>query len=263
MTYTIAVSNEKGGVAKTTTTFSLGASLADMGKHVLLIDLDPQANLSLANGIEPGNTTQNSGLVLLEGLPLRDTIKSTSTENMHLVPCGARMSDAEHFLPVRINYQFILREALHQAHLDDFDYVIFDCPPSMGAVTINALTASDLLIIPTQAEYFSAYALRDMMVMIRRVRKETNPELAYRILITLLDQRNRTHRVIREQLQQTFGSGLFSSVIEIDTRLRESPIVGVPISQYRPKSRGAQQYRVLAEELMEYVRQQKDSQSAQ
>lgn len=263
MTYTIAVSNEKGGVAKTTTTFSLGASLAELGKHVLLIDLDPQANLSLANGIEPGNVTQNSSLILLEGLPLRDAINKTNTENMSIVPCGARMSDAEHFLPVRINYQFILREALHQAGLDDYDYVIFDCPPSMGAVTMNALTASDLLIIPTQAEYFSAYALRDMMVMIRRVRKETNPDLAYRILITLLDQRNRTHRVIREQLQQTFGSGLFSSVVEIDTRLRESPIVGVPISQYRPKSRGAQQYRVLAEELMEYVRQQKDSQSAQ
>lgn len=101
------------------------------------------------------------------------------------------------------------------------------------------------------------------MVMIRRIRKETNPDLAYRILVTLLDQRNRTHRVIREQLQQTFGAGLFSTVVEIDTRLRESPIVGMPISQYRPKSRGAQQYRVLAEELMEYVRQQKDSQSAQ
>lgn len=98
-----------------------------------------------------------------------------------------------------------------------------------------------------------------MMVMIRRVRKETNQDLAYRILITLLDQRNRTHRAIKEQLQQTFEAGLFSSIIEIDTRLRESPIVGIPISQYRPKSRGAQQYRVLAEELMEYVRQQKDS----
>ena len=259
MTYTIAISNEKGGVAKTTTTFSLGASLVELGKRVLLIDLDPQANLSLANSIEPASTTENSSQILLEGMPVRDSIRETGTENMFIIPCGAKMSDAEHFLPVRINYQFILREALELAKLQDFDYILMDCPPSMGAITINALTASDLLIIPTQAEYFSAYALRDMMVMIRRVRKETNQELAYRILITLLDQRNRTHRVIREQLQQTFGAGLFSSVIEIDTRLRESPIVGVPISQYRPKSRGAQQYRVLAEELMEYVRQQKNS----
>jgi chromosome partitioning protein len=261
MTYVIAVSNEKGGVAKTTTTFSLGASLVDMGKRVLLIDLDPQANLSLANSIEPASAAKNSSQILLEGMSARDAIHDTNVKNMLIIPCGARMSDAEHFLPVRINYQFILREALQQANLTEFDYIIMDCPPSMGAITVNALTASDLLIIPTQSEYFSAYALRDMMVMIRRVRKETNPELAYRILITLLDQRNRTHRAIREQLQQTFGAGLFSSVIEIDTRLRESPIIGVPISQYRPKSRGAQQYRVLAEELMEYVKQQKDSQS--
>jgi chromosome partitioning protein len=259
MTYIIAISNEKGGVAKTTSTFSLGASLVEVGKRVLLIDLDPQANLTLANSIEPASTAQNSSQVLLEGMLVRDAIKETNMENLLIIPCGARMSDAEHFLPVRINYQFILREALQQAKLDDFDYVIMDCPPSMGSITINALTASDLLIIPTQAEYFSAYALRDMMVMIRRVRKETNPDLAYRILVTLLDQRNRTHRVIREQLQQTFGAGLFSSIIEIDTRLRESPIVGMPISQYRPKSRGAQQYRVLAEELMEYVKQQKDT----
>ncbi len=259
MTYTIAISNEKGGVAKTTSTFSLGASLVELGKRVLLIDLDPQANLSLANGIEPASQKRTSGQILLEGLPIRDAIQETSIENFFIVPCGARMSEAEHFLPVRINYQFTLREALEQAELNDFDFIIMDCPPSMGAITINALSASDLLIIPTQAEYFSAYALRDMMVMIRRVRKESNPELAYRILITLLDQRNRTHRVIKEQLEQTFGAGLFSSVIEVDTRLRESPIVGMPISQYRPKSRGAQQYRVLAEELMEYVRQQKDS----
>jgi chromosome partitioning protein len=263
MAYTIAISNEKGGVAKTTTTFSLGASLVELGKRVLLIDMDAQANLSLANSIEPSSTNQNSSQVLLEGMLIRDAICKTSMDGLNIVPCGARMSDAEHFLPVRINYQFILREAIDQAKLDDFDYVILDCPPSMGAITVNALTASDLLIIPTQAEYFSAYALRDMMVMIRRIRKETNPDLAYRILVTLLDQRNRTHRVIREQLQQTFGAGLFSTVVEIDTRLRESPIVGMPISQYRPKSRGAQQYRVLAEELMEYVRQQKDSQSAQ
>jgi chromosome partitioning protein len=140
---------------------------------------------------------------------------------------------------------------------------LIDCPPSMGAVVTNAFTASDLLIIPTQAEYFSAYALRDMMTLVRRIRKDTNPHLAYRILITLLDQRNRAHRTIREQLQQAFGVGLFETVIEIDTRLRESPIIGLPITQYRPNSRGSQQYRVLAQELMEYVEQQKNSQPAE
>jgi chromosome partitioning protein len=125
----------------------------------------------------------------------------------------------------------------------------------LGAVTVNALTAADLLIIPTQAEYFSAYALRDMMTIIRKIRTEDNPKLAYRVLVTLLDQRNRTHRDIREQLERTFGIGLFRTVIEIDTKLRESPILGLPITQYKPSSRGAQQYRSLAEELIQYVEQ--------
>ena len=130
-----------------------------------------------------------------------------------------------------------------------------DCPPFLGAITTNALSAADLLIIPTQAEYFSAYALRNMMGMIRRVRQESNPGLGYRILITLLDRRNRTHRNIQEQLQNTFGEGLFRTVIEIDTKLRESPIAGLPITRYRPGARGSQQYRELAQELTEYVKE--------
>jgi cellulose biosynthesis protein BcsQ len=138
---------------------------------------------------------------------------------------------------------------------DAYDYTLLDCPPMLGAITLNALTAAHLLIIPTQAEYFSAYALRDMMALIRRVRSETNLALAYRILITLLDQRNRTHRTIREQLQQTFGAGLFDTVIEVDTKLRESPIAGTPITQFKPGTRGSLQYRALAQELIEYVQQ--------
>jgi chromosome partitioning protein len=261
MSYIIAISNEKGGVAKTTTSFSLGAALAEVGKNVLLVDLDPQGNLTLANGLEPGETRLSSGEILLDRLPTLETIRKTSTARMDIIPSNPRLAEAEQYLPMRTNYAHILRSAFVAKELP-YDYVILDCPPSMGAIAINALTAANLLLIPTQAEYFSAYALRDMMILIRRVRKESNPELAYRILITLLDQRNRTHRTIREQLQQTFGIGLFETVIEVDTRLRESPIIGVPITEYRPNSRGSQQYRVLAQELMDYVQQQKDSQSA-
>jgi chromosome partitioning protein len=261
MPYTIAISNEKGGVAKTTTTFSLGASLAESEKNVLLIDLDPQGNLTLANGIEPGDAKLNSSEVLLDKMNAKNTIRKTGTPKMDIIPSNPRLAEAEQFLPVRTNYAHILRNALASKEIK-YDFILLDCPPSMGAIAVNALTAADLLIIPTQAEYFSAYALRDMMMLIRRVRKDSNPGLAYRILITLLDQRNRAHRTIREQLQQTFGVGLFETVIEVDTRLRESPIIGVPITQYRPNSRGSQQYRVLAQELMDYVQQQKDSQSA-
>ncbi len=261
MVYVIAISNEKGGVAKTTTTYSLGASLAEIGKKVLLIDLDPQGNLTLANGIEPGKAENTSADVIMSGLAIQEAVRKTSTPRLELVPSSPALTEAEQNLPVRSNYAFGLNHALRKETLE-YDYVLLDCPPSMGAITYNALTAAELLIVPTQAEYFSAYALRDMMTLIRRVRRDSNPRLAYRILITLLDQRNRTHKVIREQLEQTFGSGLFQTVIEIDTRLRESPIIGLPITQYRPNSRGSQQYRVLAQELIEYVQQQKNSQSA-
>ena len=136
------------------------------------------------------------------------------------------------------------------------------CPPALGAITQNALIASDLLIIPTQAEYFSAYALRNMMTLIRRIREGENPNLAYRVLVTMLDKRNRTHRNIHDQLRSTFGEGVFSTVIETDTKLRESPIAGLPISRYRPGARGSIQYRVLAQELIEYAKETENRQAA-
>jgi chromosome partitioning protein len=262
MPYIIVISNEKGGVAKTTTTFSLGAALVETGKRVLLVDLDPQGNLTLANGFEPGDTKYHTGDILLGDLSAQDAVQNTNITNLDIIPSNPSIAAAEQFLPVRTNYTQKLKGALFSKSLD-YDFIILDCPPSMGAITTNALSAADLLVIPTQAEYFSAYALRDMMALIRQIRKEANPGLAYRILITMLDQRNRTHRTIREQLQQTFGIGLFETVIEVDTRLRESPIIGIPITKYRPNSRGSLQYRVLAQELMDYVQQQKDTQPSQ
>lgn len=261
MSYTIAVSNEKGGVAKTTSTLSLGAALAELNHRVLLIDLDPQANLSLALGLETGEAELTSANVLIENTTIKSSIRKTDVPNLDLVPSNSRIENAEQYLPMRSNYLATLRNALITAALT-YDYVLLDCPPALGAITLNALSAADLLIIPTQAEYFSAYALRNMMGSIRRIRQESNPNLAYRILVTLLDRRNRTHRNIFEQLQTTFGQGVFTSVIEIDTKLRESPIAGMPITQYRPTSRGSQQYRVLAQELTEYVKEEAGRQTA-
>lgn len=261
MSYIIAISNEKGGVAKTTTTLSLGATLADSGYKVLLMDLDPQANLTLALGIEPGFATVSSSHVLIESAPLMSARLATEIENLDLIPSHASIESAEQFLPVRTHYTSGLKRAIEDASPLPYDYILLDCPPFLGAITTTALGAADLLIIPTQAEYFSAYALRNMMGLIRRVRQESNAGLGYRILITLLDRRNRTHRNIQEQLQNTFGEGLFKTVIEIDTKLRESPIAGLPITRYRPGARGSQQYRELAQELMEYVKE-KDQQTA-
>lgn len=261
MSFVIAMSNEKGGVAKTTSTLSLGASLAELNHKVLLIDLDPQSNLSLALGLESGEAEITSANVLVENAALRTAIRSTDVQNLDLVPSHARIESAEQFLPMRSHYLSTLHNALEAAAVK-YDYILLDCPPALGAITLNALSAADLLIIPTQAEYFSAYALRNMMGSIRRVRQESNPRLAYRILVTLLDRRNRTHRNIFEQLQTTFGQGVFTTVIEVDTKLRESPIAGIPITQYRPTSRGSQQYRVLAQELIEYAKEEASRQAA-
>ena len=255
MKYTIAISNEKGGVAKTTTTLSLGGALAELGNRVLLIDLDPQANLTLALGFEPAEASKTSAHVLIESAPLQSAIHKTDFEGLDLIPCNARIESAEQYLPVRANYLTALRAALEATSNLPYQYILLDCPPALGAITLNALAASDLLLIPTQAEYFSAYALRNMMGVIRRIRKEANPSLAYRILVTLLDRRNRTHKSIYEQLVSTFGDGIFETVIEMDTKLRESPIAGQPITRYMPTSRGSLQYRVLAEELIEYAKE--------
>jgi chromosome partitioning protein len=261
MTYTIAMSNEKGGVAKTTSTLSLGAALAELNYRVLLIDLDPQANLSLALGLETGEANTTSANVLIENTALQAAIRKTDITNLDLVPSSFRIENAEQFLPMRTQYLSTLHNALKADPLS-YDYILLDCPPALGAITLNALSAANLLIIPTQAEYFSAYALRNMMGTIRRIRQEVNPNLAYRILVTLLDRRNRTHRNIFEQLQTTFGQGVFTTVIEIDTKLRESPIAGIPITQYKTNSRGSQQYRVLAQELIEYAKEEANRQTA-
>jgi chromosome partitioning protein len=261
MLKTIAISNEKGGVAKTTTTLSLGAALVELGNRVLLIDLDAQANLTLALGFEPGENENTSSNVMLDNIPLLEVAKKTDVEKLDLIPSSSRIEISEQFLPVRTNYITILQKAIRTVNLP-YDYIILDCPPALGAITKNALAAADLLLIPTQAEYFSAYALRNMMSLIRNIREMDNPNLAYRILVTMMDRRNRTHRNIHEQLRATFGEGVFNTVIEMDTKLRESPIAGLPITHYKSGARGSTQYRVLAQELIEYAKETENRQAA-
>ncbi|HEY6072688.1 MAG TPA: ParA family protein [Anaerolineales bacterium] len=262
MTNIIAVSNEKGGVAKTTTTLSLGAALAELDYKVLLIDLDPQANLTLSLGVELGENEQTASNILIESSPLMGAVRTTDVSHVEIIPCNSKIETAEQYLPMRTGYVSTLRRAIMNASPLAYDYILMDCPPALGAITLNALSAANLLVIPSQAEYFSAYALRNMMNMIRRVRNEINADLAYRILITLFDRRNRTHRNISDQLRGTFGEGVFTTIIEVDTKLRESPIAGLPITQYKPNTRGALQYRVLAQELVEYAKEETTTRQA-
>jgi chromosome partitioning protein len=259
MTHIIAVANEKGGVAKTTTVISLGGALVECGYEVLLVDLDAQANLSLGLGINPANVRRSVSDMLLNSASLISISRESNVPGMDVVPSNADMGMAERFLPVRQNYEYILKNIfLSTQSLSSYDFVLLDCPPSLGAVTTNALTAAQFVIIPTQPEYFSAHGLRNLMAMIRRVRTQTNPDLAYYILITMMDRRNRIHRTLSEQLRLTFKDGLLETVIEIDTKLRESTVAGMPITQYTPHSRSSLQYRALAQELIQDVQKNTD-----
>ena len=169
MSYVITVSNEKGGVAKTTTCLSLGAALVEAGNKVLLMDLDPQANLTLALGVEPGSAPVTSSHILIESASLNDARLKTEIPNLDLIASHASIESAEQFLPVRTHYTLGIRRAIEAAGPLVYDYIFLDCPPFLGAISINALSAADLLIVPTQAEYFSAYALRNIAVAMFKI----------------------------------------------------------------------------------------------
>lgn len=261
MTYILSIANEKGGVAKTTTTLSLGAALVESGLEVLLVDLDAQANLTLSLGVEIAQVKKSVVNILLESVSAKEAICNTGIPKLDLIPSNAEMGMAERFLPIRGGYEQILRKALKGSDWS-YDYILIDCPPFLGATTINALTASDMLIMPTQAEFFSINALRNMMSVVRKVRAQGNPQLTYRLLLTLFDRRNRIHRTLSEQLRTTFGNGVLETVIETDTRLRESAIAGLPIIYHSPKTRSALQYRALAQEILAYVKENSPTQTA-
>jgi chromosome partitioning protein len=252
MTTIVAIANEKGGVAKTTSTLSIGAALVESGQEILLVDLDPQANLTLALGIQPAEIRRSVADLLLGNTPILSVSRETSVPGLDLIPASGEMLLVERFLYVRQNYEHLLRKALAKASM--YSMVLLDCPPSLGALTINALTASDLLIIPTQCEFFSAHSLREMLDLIRNIRQRSNPTLRYRVMITMLGK-TRVHRALQEQIRSAFGTAVFATAIENDTKLRECPVVGKPITEYAPESRAAQQYRALAQELDEYVHQ--------
>lgn len=252
MTTTIAISNQKGGVAKTTTCLSLGAALAELGQTVLLIDADPQASLTLSLGHKPEDVRRALEDALLGNASLMSVSRESRTFRLDLVPAGRSLITVDKILYTRANYEYNLKHALDALPPRVYDTVLIDCPPTFATLTLNALTAADQLIIPVQCEYYAARALRQVIELVKTVRAKTNPQLQYRILITMYDRRNTISRTILEQLQRGLGSALFNTIIEIDTKLRESPVYSQPITTYAPTTRGAEQYRALARELMNH-----------
>jgi chromosome partitioning protein len=255
MTFIIAMANQKGGVAKTTTAAALGGGLTKCGKEVLLVDMDPQADLTLAFGFDPKTIRHTIADVLFSSGNLVSISRETAVPGLDLLPANSDLQLAERFLIERENYEFILQNVLAREVPLVYDFVILDCPPALSAVTINGLNAADLLLIPTQPEFFSTHALRNIVAAARRARAGGNERLVYRILITMLDRRNRIHRELGAQLKAAFGANILESIIEVDTRLRESCIEGLPITHFAPKTRSAQQYQALAEEIIQYAQE--------
>jgi len=261
MAYTIAISSQKGGVAKTTTTLSLAGALADQGYRILAIDLDPQGNLGLGLGIQTKQLTYSLADILLNAMPSKNVRVATGIKGIDVLPANKHLQLAERYLPSRPRYQYALKDVLAPMK-EEYDYILLDCPPSLSTLTTNALVAAQMALLPTQAEYFSAYALKPMLQMLRSVRERHNPTLIYRILLTMFRRRNRAHRIVRSRLEATFGSGLCQTIIETDTKLREAAIAGKPITHFSPRTRSAGQYRALAQELVTYVQKEIIAQTA-
>jgi chromosome partitioning protein len=246
----IAIASQKGGVAKTTTSVSLGASLAEQDRRVLLIDLDPQAHLTLSLGLEPEELVRTVMDAILGNDSLSGVIRETNVPLLHLAPASERLSVVDKWLYGRPDYEYLIKNCLDTIEAERYDVILMDSPPAFGTLMLNALTAASLLIIPTPCEYYAGRSLRRVLQLVRLVREKTNPMLAYRVLITMFDPNDRTARVIREQMERSFPGGLLETVIEVDVKLRESAALGQPITRYAPQTRGAVQYRALAQELM-------------
>ncbi len=260
--YVIAICHQKGGVAKTTTTLSLGACFVERRAETLMIDLDPQANLTTGIGLDPANMKSSIAEVLLGGRDLAAARLETSLPGLEIIPSNEAMLTINRQLLQLPNYEDGLHRVLQDSATTDYEFILLDCPPSVGPLTFNALTAADLLVIPTQCEFFSIQALTDMFELVNVVRARTNPALTYRLLVTMFDGRGNFHTRMLEQLREYFHHGLLRTIIGFDSKLREAQLAGHPITVHAPLSRSAQQYRQLAEELSIYASNKSQVQTA-
>ncbi|PID22429.1 sporulation initiation inhibitor Soj [Sporosarcina sp. P3] len=247
----IAIANQKGGVGKTTTSVNLSACLAHLGKKVLLIDSDPQGNATSGVGVNKGDVQDCIYNMLIDDVPVRDVILATEIENLEIVPATISLAGAEIELVSTISREVRMKHAIQDIK-DDYDYVIIDCPPSLGLLTLNALTASDSIIIPVQCEYYALEGLSQLLSTIRLVQKHLNEALYIDgVLLTMFDARTNLGIQVIEEVKKYFQDKVYKTIIPRNVRLSEAPSHGKPIILYDPRSKGAEVYSELAKEVVE------------
>ncbi len=246
----IAIANQKGGVGKTTTSVNLGACLGYFGKKVLLVDIDPQGNATSGVGVDKGDIDQCIYNVLVEDVDVKDIIVETLCEGLHILPSTIQLAGAEIELVSTISREVRLKRALAAVE-GNYDYIIIDCPPSLGLLTINSLTAAHAVLIPVQCEYYALEGLSQLLNTVRLVQKHLNTDLMIDgVLLTMLDARTNLGIQVIEEVKKYFQDKVYHTIIPRNVRLSEAPSHGKPIIIYDPKSRGAEVYLELAKEVM-------------
>ncbi len=245
----IAIANQKGGVGKTTTTINLATAMAAVHKRVLIFDLDPQGNASTGLGVQRAKRAVNSYHVLIGEAPIHEAICSTAIPGLDIVPAGVDLSGAEIEMIDLSEREYRLRKALK--NLDDYDYVMIDCPPALGLLTLNALVAAEAVMVPLQCEFFALEGISHLVRTIERVRKTLNPKLDIQgIILTMFDKRNKLSDMVAEDVRGHFGDKVYKTVIPRNVKVSEAPSHGKPVIVYDLKCAGSEAYLHLAGEVL-------------
>ncbi len=250
----LSVANQKGGVGKTTTSINLSSALAEAGAKVLLVDLDPQGNASTGLGFHPSSRSKTSYDVLIDELPMTNVIATTQIAGLSICPSSADLSSADIQLVANEKRSFLLQDALRDPRVEilGFDFILIDCPPSLSLLTVNALVASDAVLVPLQAEFFALEGLSQLMLTIREVRRSANPSLRIEgVVLTMVDSRNRLSQQVEGDARQTLGELVFKTTIPRNVRLSEAPSFAQSVLEYDGSSKGAEAYRALAVEVLD------------